>query len=197
MRRTAIFLALCASASGQRLDLSTLDKLAARAKQSALVTLDEDKLRLAAGFLSPDDPKQEKAKSLISGLKGVYVRTFEFGKKGEYSMADIDPIRAQLRGPGWSQIVSVQGEETAEVYLHSTGKEVGGLAVIAGEAEELAVVNIVGPINISDLTKLGGSFGIPNIESKIGGGGGPKPPRKPGAPPPAPKPPRPDEENDD
>ena len=172
-----LLLMLAASASAQRVDLSALDKLAERAKESAVVTLDEDKLRMASGFLSSEGD-QAKAKTLIGNLKGVYVRTFEFDKKGAYDLKDLEPIRAQVKGAGWSQIVSVKGrEENVEVYIHSAGGTVAGLTFLAAEADELAVVNIVGPINLNDLTKLGGTFGIPKMSSGFG--------PKPSTPPPA------------
>lgn len=155
---------VAAAASAQQLDLSSLDRLGSRARESANVTLDESKLKLASMFLSAEDGEQKQAKALVSGLKGVYVRTFEFDKPGEYSQADLDPIRRQLSSPGWSSIVNVKGrDESAEVWLHSKGEALGGMAIIASESNELVVVNIVGPLDIASLAKLSGSFGIPKI----------------------------------
>ena len=53
------------------------------------------------------------------------------------------------------------GDEMAEIYMFSKGKEVGGLTIIASEKKELSVVNIVGPIDLKTLGSLGGKFGIP------------------------------------
>lgn len=176
-----LLLAAGAAAPAQQLDLSSLDRLASKSRESANVTLDESKLKLASMFLSPEDASQKQARDLVAGLKGVYVRTFEFEKTGEYTQADLDPIRRQLTAPGWSSIVSVKGrEETAEVWLHSKGGALGGIAIIAAEGNELAVVNIVGPLDIASLAKLSGSFGIPKLPSTIGE-------KKPSAPSAAPK----------
>jgi len=68
------------------------------------VTLDASMLQLASGFLSKDDPDEAQVKKLVSKLKGVYVRSFEFDKEGQYSMSDVEAIRSQLRGPGWSRM---------------------------------------------------------------------------------------------
>ena len=170
---------IAAAASAQQLDLSSLDHLASRSRESANVTLDESKLKLASMFLSSEDAGQKQAKDLVTGLKGVYVRTFEFDKAGEYTAADLEPVRRQLTAPGWASIVNVKGrEESAEVWLHSKGEALGGMAIIAAEANELVVVNIVGPLDIGSLAKLSGSFGIPNL-NMIGGDKKPAAPAKP------------------
>lgn len=168
---------LAATAAGQQLDLSILDKLASKAKSSVNVTLDEDKLRFASGFLSDGDRNQAAAKNLVSGLKAINVRVFEFDTAGQFAPSDVEAIRKQLQSPGWSKIVDVKdGTETAEVYMFGKGKDLGGLAIIAGEKKELTVVNIVGPIDLKSLGSLAGKFGVPK---DILGGAIPKPPAPP------------------
>ena len=154
--------ALAAVASGQQIDLTLLDKLAARAKSSVNVTLDEDKLKFASAFLSNDDPNQSAAKNLVGGLKAINVRVFEFDAPGQFAIADLEAIRSQLKGPGWSKLIEAKDrDESAEVYMFSKVKEFGGLMIIAAEKRELAVVNIVGPVDLKTLGSLGGKFGIP------------------------------------
>jgi hypothetical protein len=155
-------LALATAMSGQQLDLSLLDKLAARAKSSANVTMDEDKLKFASAFLSNDDPNQSAAKSMVGALKAINVRVFEFDAPGQFSVSDLEAIRKQLRAPGWSKMIDVKDrDETAEIYMFSKGKDLGGIAIIASEKKELAVVNIVGPVDLKTLGSLAGKFGIP------------------------------------
>jgi hypothetical protein len=142
-----------------------LDKLAQRAKESVNVSLDSSLLQLASRFLSKDDPDEVKVKNLVSKLKGVYVRSFEFDKEGQYSASDIQGIRSQLRPQEWSRIVGVtsnKGENT-EVYVKKDGEQIGGLVVLDAEPKELTVVHIDGPINPDELTELGGHMGIPRI----------------------------------
>jgi hypothetical protein len=43
---------------------------------------------------------------------------------------------------------------------------IAGLVVIAAEAKELTIVNIVGPIDLDQLSRLGGQFGIPKVDLK-------------------------------
>jgi hypothetical protein len=162
----AIALTIPVWAAGEIKFPVNLDRLAAHATESVDVTLDSSMLRLASGFLSKDDPDQAQVKKLVSKLKGVYVRSFEFDKQGQYSMGDVDAIRSQLKGPEWSRIVGVKslhGENT-EVYLKKDGEQVGGLVVLAIEPKELTIVDIDGAIDPEELSELGGHMGIPKFD---------------------------------
>jgi len=142
-----------------------LERLAAHATESVDVTLDASMLQFASKFLSKDDPDEVQVKKLVSKLKGVYVRSFEFDKEGQYSASDLESVRAQLKTPAWSRIVGVKSTkgENSEVYLLKHGDEIGGLVVIAAEPKELTIVHIDGPINPEELSELGGHMGIPKI----------------------------------
>ena len=99
------------------------------------------------------------------------MKSFKFAKEGEYSEADVEAIRSQLSGPGWSQIVRVRSKkdsENVDVYLKKEGDQTIGLVVIAAEPKELTVVNIDGPINLEQLGELGGQFGIPKVNVEHG-----------------------------
>jgi len=163
--------AAVAQAPGARLILN-LDHLAAKASETTDVTLDGSLLKLAGGFLSKDEPDQANVKNLVSNLKGVFVRSFEFDKDGQYTDADLAPIRAQLKNPAWSRIVGVVSKhdrETSEVYVQTSGTQADGrivaLAIITAEPRELTVVNIVGPMNLDQLSELGGHMGIPVVST--------------------------------
>src|SRR5215470_5121394 len=105
-----LLVAFCVStarAQDAKLQIDHLNKLADKAAEVVEVTLDERLLKIAAKFLSPDNPTEAKVKEIVSGLKGVYVRVFEFDNAGEYSPNDLESIRSQLRQPGWDKIVGV------------------------------------------------------------------------------------------
>ena len=100
-------------------------------------------------------------------MKGIYVKSFEFKKPGEYSAADLDCFRAPLRTPDWQRIVGVHSNEdgeNVEVYIKNEAKGIGGLAIIATEPKQLTLVNIVGAIDLDSLSELGGHFGIPEVD---------------------------------
>jgi hypothetical protein len=162
----ALFVLIGTAGYGQVLDLKGLEKLAAKASDVTDVTLDGSLLRLAAKFLSADDPDQAKVKKLVAELKGVYVKTYEFAHEGEYSESDIASIRSQLGAPGWSRIVGVKSKkdrDNTEIYLKTGGAEPGGLAIVCTNPKELVVVNIVGKIDLDELSELG-DLGVPKID---------------------------------
>jgi len=142
-----------------------LEKLAERATESVDVTLDQSTLALASGFLSKDDPEEAQVKKMIGKLKGIYVRSFEFDKEGQYPMSDVQAMRAQLKGANWSRIVGVKSikGENAEVYLLKNGDQIGGIVVLDAEPKELTIVHIDGSISPEELSRLGGHLGIPEM----------------------------------
>jgi hypothetical protein len=157
--------ALVAKAQDSRLQLGTLDHLAAKASQTVDVSLDERMMRLASRVFSDKDVDEKEIKKLIEGLKGIYVKSFEFDADGQYVAADVEAIRSQLRGPGWTRLVNVisKKEGNVEVYILFNGEQIGGLAVLATEDRELTVVNIVGPVDLDKLAKLEGQLGVPEL----------------------------------
>jgi Domain of unknown function (DUF4252) len=156
-------------AQDPRIQLANLDHLAAKASQTVDVSIDERMIQIAAKLLSNSDPEEAEAKKLVVGLKGIFVKSFEFDTDGQYSAADLESIRSQLRNPLWSRLLNVTSkrEGMVEVYIMLNGDQVGGLAVLSSHTRELTVVNIIGPVDLDKLAKLEGQFGIPelNLES--------------------------------
>jgi Domain of unknown function (DUF4252) len=152
-------------AQAGKLQLEKLEKLADKAAEVNDVTLDGSLLQLAVTVLKKSgDPDAAQLVDLMKGLKGIYVKNFEFEEPGQYSQADVEGIRKQLTGPGWQRVVtsfSKHNNERDEVYLLKEGDKVNGVAILVAEARELTVVNIVGSIDPEKLGELGGHFGIP------------------------------------
>jgi len=166
-RRIACLLVCFSALAGAQQFQFNLDHLAAKASDTVEVSLDGSTLQFAAKFLDSKDPDQDKVKKLIAGLSGVYVRSFEFQKAGEWTPADLEGIRSQLKTPEWSKIVGVKSNdgETDEIYLRKENGKLTGVAVIAAEPMELTVVNIVGPVDLDSLAELGGHFHIPKMDA--------------------------------
>ncbi|HEX6719144.1 MAG TPA: DUF4252 domain-containing protein [Pyrinomonadaceae bacterium] len=157
--------AVVAKAQDPRIKLGNLDYLAAKASQTVDVNIDERLMRLAAKVFSDSDADEREVKKLVTGLKGIYVKSFEFDADGQYAAADVESIRSQLRGPGWTRLVNVTSKKEGilEVYLLFNGDAVGGLAVLHTDDRELTVVNIVGPVDLDKLAKLEGQLGVPEL----------------------------------
>ncbi len=161
-----VALALTGALPAQDLPLEFLEPLASKAAQKVEVTLDANLLQIASKFLDGKDPDDAKVKSLLVGLKGIYVRSFTFKRAGEYSMADVEKLRAQLKA--WNRIVNVEsaGENTG-VFVKSDGQKIQGLVVVSAEPTELTVVNLVGTIDPDQVKDLGGRFGIPDLRGIV------------------------------
>jgi len=145
----------------------SLDKLAAKASEVVDVSLDGALLQLASRFLSDKDPDEANVKKMVGGLKGVYVKSFEFEDRDQYKESDVEELRTQLKAPGWSRIVSAHSKrngDNSDVYLKTEAGQISGLAIIVTEPRELTIVNIVGAIHPEDIRDLGGHFGIPKID---------------------------------
>jgi hypothetical protein len=145
-----------------------LEHLESKAADSVDISLNASTLQFAAKFLDSKDPDEAQVKKLIAGLEGIYVRTFSFKNEGAYLPADLERVRAQLRGPEWSRIVGVKSAEegdSAEVYVRTVDKKVSGVAILASGPKELTVVNIAGPVDLDSLAGMSGHFGLPKLES--------------------------------
>lgn len=156
--------ALTARAQSARLQMDQLDPLANKATETVDVKLDERMMQTTARFFASSDPGDEEIKALIKGVKGIYVKSFTFEKEGEYSQVEVESILSQLRSSAWNKVIGVTSKkegENVEVYLLTTGDQIGGLVILSAEPKELTVVNIVGPINLEKLAQLEGQFGLP------------------------------------
>lgn len=168
MRIIVVFCVCCAAAAraeaqpNARLQLEILDKLSDKAAHVTDVTLDGALLDMASKFIAmDDDPEAADLIAIIKGLKGIYIRSFEFDAANQYSQADVETIRKQLATPGWSRIVTDTDKRTGEkneIYLLKNGDQIAGVTILVAEARELTVVNIVGTVPIDKIARLQEQF---------------------------------------
>ncbi|HEY7855345.1 MAG TPA: DUF4252 domain-containing protein [Terriglobales bacterium] len=157
------------AASPGRIQL-TFDGLNRRAAGVNEITLDGAMLQLGIRMLSTSE-SDAQARAVLSRLKGVYIKSFRFEGEGRYSDSDLASVRRQLDGPGWAHIMSVHSRpdrQDVDVFVMSDGKGVEGMAIIVACPTELRVVNLVGPVDPAELSRLGGHFGIPQVEAETG-----------------------------
>jgi hypothetical protein len=155
------------ASAGPELQIPDFSHLRQKAVDSTDITIDGFLMRIASKFAQADshDPDSE-ALSLLKDIKSVRVRTFTFDTDGAYSRADVDSVRSQLNGPGWSALVQVHKrdpQEKVDVFVNIENDKVMGLAVIASEPREFTIVNIVGSIDIDKIGRLQGQLGIPQL----------------------------------
>jgi hypothetical protein len=157
---------LIAAAQSARLVLPDFSALTKKASQSVDISLDPSLLGLASGLLSAD-PNDADVKDLMTGLQGIYVRSYTFDQDGAYSKADIDAVRAQLVAPAWVPLVSthdLKAQSDVDIFVRRNGQHTEGMAIITSEPRELTIVNIVGSIDLAKLARLQGRLGVPKID---------------------------------
>src|SRR5688572_9349312 len=109
-------------------------------------------LKETSGFLGVKGADSEKLQEQLQDIRGICVKSFQFEVPGAYSVNDIELIRKQVSGSGWSRVVGVRGkQELTEIYFFRDRDVAGGLVVIAAQARQLTVVNIVGRVDLASL----------------------------------------------
>jgi Domain of unknown function (DUF4252) len=160
-----------ALAADARLVLPDFAGLEAKASETVSITLDDALIKLAAGFLDASKPEDAAAKELIAGLTGIYVRSFTFDVDFNYPQRELEELRKQLSVPGWQRVVEARSRKegsAVDVYLFVDRNLARGMAIIAREPREFAIVNIVGAVDLQKLHQLEGRFGIPKLELQAG-----------------------------
>ncbi len=167
--------------SGQdaRLNFERLKSMETRARDVVEVNLDGKLLDLAKRVtvkVKNDDAR--KVGEAISGLKGIYVRVYRFENENEYNMAEVDGLRSELNSPGWERLANVRSKrnnQKVDVFTMFTGDIMSGVAVVISESKSVAVVNVIGPIDIETLVELSGKLNIPKIDIEHDGKSSKKP----------------------
>jgi hypothetical protein len=159
-----------------RLRLESIEKLAPKAAEAVNIEIDGILIKFAGSILSDEDADERAVKELVTGLRGVYVRSYEFKSAGEFAEADVAAVREQLRAPGWTRVMDVKSKGLdfgdAEVYLATAGGRVEGFALLVVEPRELTVVNIVGSLDLDKIRRLGDNLNLPRIRVKRKKSGG-------------------------
>jgi len=156
-----------AAAADALLRLPNFDALESKASKVVSISLDEKLLGIATRFLDPKNADDSAARAVISGLTGVYVRSYTFDEDFAYPTTAVDAVRKQLNAPGWQRLVEVRSRKehaNVDIFLLVDRDKANGLAIIASEPREFTIVNIVGSIDLEKLHRLEGQMGIPKLQ---------------------------------
>jgi hypothetical protein len=146
-----------AAAQDARLKLPEFKSLAGKATESVNISLSPWLLHMAGAFIDEKDADSVATKQLLAGIKAIEIRSYHFATDFAYSAADIDGVRSQLSGPGWSQLMQVHHRDKSEdvdMYVLIENNVTKGFALVASQPREFTIINIVGSINVDDLPKL-------------------------------------------
>jgi len=173
---TLITGSLAASVLGQepaKLHFEQLNALESKARDVVEVDVDGKLLDLAKRVsqkVTGDDA--EKVRAALQGLRAIYVRVYRFEKEDQYNVADVDAIRSQLANPGWERLANVRSkhnDQKIDVFTRFTGDKMDGVAVVMSDAKSVALVNVVGMIDIETLIELSGKMSIPKMNIDLSG----------------------------
>jgi hypothetical protein len=151
-----------AGAQDAQLKLPAFADLKEKAINSVDLTLDSTTLGMMGWFMSDTDPDTAELKKTLHGVKSVQIRSYKFTSDFAYSRADVEAVRSQLTGPGWSRLVQVHDRdknEGVDIYIAVADKIVKGFALIAADRREFTIVNIVGAVDLDQVARLRKTFG--------------------------------------
>jgi len=149
-----ILMAAAPMASAQQLDLKVLDKIAEKATSTTEIGMDEAMLKSTSSLLNDKKVEEGVAKKTVEGLKGFFLRSYEF-KKGDFKVDEIKPLMDQLKAPNWVRFLrNKEDGEWTEIWWHVTNGAYDGMLLVAAENSELTVINALGISKPEDLAKL-------------------------------------------
>jgi hypothetical protein len=156
------------NAQDARLNFEKLSLLENKARDVVEVNVDGKLLDLAKRVTQKiNDQDARTVGQAISGLKGIYVRVYNFAEPNQYNMADVDEIRAELNNPSWQKVANVRSkknDQKVDIYTMFTGDQMSGAAVVISDNKTVALVNVIGVIDIETLVELSGRMNIPKID---------------------------------
>jgi hypothetical protein len=154
------------NAQTAKLQLPEFAHLADKATESVNISISPWLLRSAAMFIDDDDADSAATKKLLAGIKSIEIRRYAFATDSAYSSADLDAVRRQLAGPGWSRLIQVHGAKNSQdvdMYVLIENNRTQGFALIASEPREFTIINIVGSISLEDLPRLEHQLHLPPV----------------------------------
>jgi hypothetical protein len=154
-------------AQNAKLQLPEFGHLADKATESVNISVSPWLLRTAAMFMDEEDADSAATKKLLAGIKSIEIRHYAFATDSAYSRNDLDAVRGQLTGPGWSRLLQVhepKKSQDVDMYVLIENNRTQGFALIASEPREFTIINIVGSISLDDLPKLEKQLHLPKVD---------------------------------
>jgi len=149
-----------------QLDLPSFSHLQSKATEVVDVTLGTWPLALASKLMEADDPESVEMKKVISGIKSIAIRSYEFDSDYVYSKEDVDAVRSQLTSSAWTRLAQVRKRnqvQEVDVYAALDDDRITGFAIIASEPRKFTILNIVGTIDLDQLARLEHHIDLPHI----------------------------------
>ena len=107
-----------------------------------------------------------RAQQLINGLDGIYVRSYEFDKPGEYHDSDIEELRRHFETSEWVPLVRESDRKSGEisdVMAKMVNGQSRGMFILSVEPREINIVLLLGAVHMNDLDALKGLSGLSGL----------------------------------
>ena len=171
LRRLMFALCAClgaatlAHAQSPELKLPAFAELKSHATETVDISLGALPLKIAGWIAGQDSGDAESADvgALLRGLHTLHVRHYEFASDFAYPQAELDAVRAQLAGAGWSQLVQVRdhkNDQNVDIYLAVDKERITGVAIVASEPREFTIVHAAGSLDLAQVERLRRHFGF-------------------------------------
>jgi hypothetical protein len=153
-------------AAGPQLELPAFEHLQQRATDAVNLSFGPSTLGLASHLLQDSDPADAGFAQLVRGLKGVYIRSYEFAADDAYPTEAVEAVRRQLAAPDWTRVTQVRSHgdgEQVDIYVCLVHGKMEGLALIASDHRRFTILNVVGSFDLRQLATLEHQFGLPAL----------------------------------
>ena len=142
-------------------DFAALDLIDEAAAEATIeIYLKDPLLGLVAAATRFED---EELADMLGALHLIRVQAYEQVDIPYQEIAD------RLKGftlPGWEQVVRVrEQEEQVQVYVRVAEEDIVGLLVLACESSQFVLINIVGPIDLAQVGRIGRKFDLDPLDS--------------------------------
>jgi len=107
---------------------------------------------------------RDRDSTLYNLLKNIYlIQVRTFSSDGE--TAELKKFTEKLKKEGWEPVVRARERgEYAEIYVKSHKGNFAGIVVVSNDGNEVALVNIVGSVDLKSLGKLREKFNLPALD---------------------------------
>jgi hypothetical protein len=129
------------------------------------VNLKGSLLGLASRIVADEEPELS---TTIGSLEAIRVEVYDLeDRPAKAYLEELNQTAKRLEQKGWETIVRVRDKDQ-QVYIaiKADGDNIVGLVVLAAEEDdELAMVNIVGNIDLNEIWRVGREFDIDHLDS--------------------------------
>ena len=163
------------------IDFSSLDLFDGPEPEASIeIYLKEPLLDLVAAATRSEDA------DLADMLESLYLIRVQAYQKAEGrdldTSYDYERITARLSSltlPDWERVVQVrEPDQRVQFYVRTEDETIVGLLVLVGAPDEFVFINIVGPLDIAQVGRIGRKFDIEPLDSIDFGAATPKTPPK-------------------